>query len=250
MDRVLKLANQPKQSAGLTRTGCMAVRRFVKPLLFIGIPVGAIAALIVFWNWDWLIPIVEGRASSALGRQVTIAHLHVQLGRVTTVSADDVRIANPAGFPAEGDFARIARLSVQADVMAYIRSRQIVLSEIVLERPEVQAVQTADGKNNYMLARISQRGSPGRKIGDLRISDGQAHVVIPTLKADFALRIATREAPAAAPGTAMPESQLVVDAKGTYAGQPITGQLVGGAMLSLEDAWHPYPVDRKLANGP
>src|SRR5437588_8329258 len=247
MDRVLKLANQPKQSAGLTRTGCMAVRRFVKPLLFIGIPVGAIAALIVFWNWDWLIPIVEGRASSALGRQVTIAHLHVQLGRVTTVSADDVRIANPAGFPAEGDFVRIARLSVQADVMAYLRTREIVLPEIVLERPEVQALQTADGKNNYMLA-ISV--GPGTKIGHLRISDGQAHVVIPTLKADFALRVATREAPAAAPGTAMPESQLVVDAKGTYAGQPITGQLVGGAMLSLEDAWHPYPVDRKLANGP
>ena len=228
----------------------MAARRFVKPLLFVGIPVAAIAVLIAFWNWDWLIPILQSRASSALGRQVMIAHLHMQLGRLTTVAADDVRIGNPAGFPAEGDFARIARLSVQADVMAYIRSRQIVLSEIVLERPEVQAVQTADGRNNYMLALGDASGSPGTKIGDLRISDGQAHVVIPTLKADFALRIATREAPAAAPGTAMPESQIVVDAKGTYAGQPITGQFVGGAMLSLEDAGHPYPVDLKLANGP
>src|SRR4051794_24683508 len=65
------------------------------------------------------------------------------LGRVTTVSADDVRIANPAGFPTEGDFARIARLSVQADVMAYIQSREIVLPQIVMERPEVQALQTA-----------------------------------------------------------------------------------------------------------
>ena len=129
----------------------MAARRFVKPLLLVAIPVAAIAALLAFWNWDWLIPIVQGRASSMLGREVTIEHLHVQLGRLTTVSADDVRIANPAGFPAEGDFARIARLSVQADVMAYIRSREIVLPEIVLERPEVQARQTADGKNNYTL---------------------------------------------------------------------------------------------------
>src|SRR5438270_7872130 len=187
MGRVLKLASQPKQGASLTGTGCMAVGRFVKPLLFIGIPVGAIAAIIMFWNWDWLIPIVQGRASSALGRQVTIAHLHVQLGRVTTVSADDVRIANPAGFPEEGDFARIARLSVKADVMAYLRTREIVLPEIVLERPEVQALQTADGKNNYTLA---LGGESVAKIGHLRISDGQAHVVIPTLKADFALRIA------------------------------------------------------------
>src|SRR5204863_2016941 len=104
--------------------GCMAARRIVNPLLFVGIPVAAIAALIVFWNWDWLIPIVQGRASSALDRQVRIAHLHVQLGRVTTVSADDVRVANPGGFPTEGDFARFARLSVQAGVMAYIQSRE------------------------------------------------------------------------------------------------------------------------------
>jgi AsmA family protein len=223
----------------------MAAPRFVKPLLLVAIPVVAIAALLAFWNWDWLIPIVQGRASSMLGREVTIEHLHVQLGRVTTVSADDVRIANPAGFP-EGDFARIGRLSVQADVIAYIRSREIVLPEIALERPEVQALQTADGKNNYTLA---LGGEPTAKIGEIRISDGQAHVVIPTLKADFALRIATREAPAAAPGTQTTDSQIVADAKGTYAGQPVTGQLVGGALLSLRDAQHPYPIDLKLANG-
>ena len=203
----------------------MAARRFVKPLLFVGIPIAAIAALVVFWNWDWLVPIVEGRASSALGRQVTIAHLQVHLGRVTTVDAVDVRIANPAGFPAKGDFARIARVTTKADVIAYLRSRQIVLPEIALERPEVQALQTADGKDNYTL---SLSAGPGAKIGSVRIYDGQAHVVIPNLKADFALGIATREAV----GTPKPESQIVVDAKGTYAGQPVTGQLVGGASFA------------------
>jgi AsmA family protein len=228
---------------------CMAARRLVKPLLFGFIPLAAIAALVAFWNWDWMIPFVEDRASSALGRRVTIAHLHVQLGRVTTVRADDVRIANPADFPEQGDFAQIARLGMQADVMAYIRSREIVLPEIVLERPEVQARQTADRKNNYTLGFDRGSAGPTAKIGDLRISDGQAHVVIPSLKADFALRMATREAPAAARGTATPGSRIVVDAKGTYAGQPVTGQLVGGALLSLRDAQRPYPVDLKLVNG-
>jgi hypothetical protein len=188
----------------------------MKPLLFVGIPVAAIAALVVFWNWDWLIPIVQGRASSAVGRQVTIAHLRVHLGRVTTVDADDVRIANPPGFPENGDFARIARVTMKADVMAYLRSREIVLPEIAVERPQVQALRTADGKDNYTL---SLSAGPGAKIGSVQIYDGQAHVVIPSLKADFALRIATREAP----GTAKPEAQIVVDAKGTYAGQPVTG---------------------------
>jgi uncharacterized protein involved in outer membrane biogenesis len=158
-----------------------------------------------------------------------------------------VRLANPPGFPEEGDFARIRRVTVKADVMAYLRSRQIVLPEIALERPEVQAIQTADGKDNYTR---SLSDGPGAKIGSVHVYDGQAHVVIPTLKADFALRIATRDAAAKAAGPVMPDSQIVVDAKGTYAGRPITGQLVGGALLSLRDAQHPYPVDLKLANGP
>ena len=110
----------------------MAGRRFIKSLLFIAIPGAAIAALVVLWNWDWFIPIVEGRASSMLGRQLSIEHLHVRLGRITTASADNVRIANPLDFPEPGDFARIARLSVHADVMAYLRSREIVLPEVVL----------------------------------------------------------------------------------------------------------------------
>ena len=41
-----------------------------------------------------------------------------------------------------------------------------------------------------------------------------------------------------------------MDAKGTYAAQPITGHFVGGALLSLRDTANPYPVDLHLANGP
>ena len=42
----------------------------------------------------------------------------------------------------------------------------------------------------------------------------------------------------------------MVDAKGTYAAQPITGRLVGGALLSMRDAKNPWPVELNLANGP
>jgi hypothetical protein len=96
-----------------------------------------------------------------------------------------------------------------------------VLPEIALERPEVQALQTTDGKDNYTL---SLSAGPGANIGSVHIYDGQAHVVIPSLKADFALGIATREAV----GTPKLESQIVVDAKGTYAGQPVSRPPTGG----------------------
>jgi AsmA family protein len=45
-------------------------------------------------------------------------------------------------------------------------------------------------------------------------------------------------------------AQIVVDAKGTYANQPVTGRLIGGALLSLRDASQPYPIDLSVANGP
>src|ERR1700734_3018693 len=59
----------------------------VIPLLFV-----------LFGTWDWFIPFVDARASAAIGRQVGMQHLHAQLGRITTITAEGVYIANPTGF--------------------------------------------------------------------------------------------------------------------------------------------------------
>jgi uncharacterized protein involved in outer membrane biogenesis len=64
------------------------------------------------FRWDWLIPLVDRRASAALGRPVTITHLHVRLGRVLHVEADGVTIGNPAGWPNGGNLATADTLSV------------------------------------------------------------------------------------------------------------------------------------------
>ena len=291
----------------------MARRRALRILAFAGVPILAVIALILLWNWDWFIPFIDARASAALGRPVTIAHLHVRLGRVTTIVADEVKLANPNGFPADPPFARIAHLTIEADVLAYIRHQQIVLPEIGLDHPDLQVLADAQGANNYTFntgggASSSPASSgPAPQIGDLRITAGQAHVLIPKLRTDFQLAIATRNgapdigapaaattapklpvppippaqapggnteagaaptSPAAAPAAsatpppaasadadqaAQPHAdtaQIVVDAKGTYAAQPITGRLLGGALLSLRDANQPYPIDLSVANGP
>jgi len=65
---------------------------------------------------------------------------------------------------------------------------------------------------------------------------------MPKLKADFNARVATE-------GQGE-DAKITVDAKGTYAAQPITARLVGGALLSLRDHEHPWPIDLALANGP
>ena len=216
--------------------------------IFVGLVVFGILLLIWLWNWDWFIPIVDSRASAALGRQVTITHLHVALGRKTTVAADGVTVANPAGFPQSTPFADIGRLTIVADVMNYIRNRTIVLPLIGVDKARIAATALESGQNNYTItpqggSRSDQKPSAPPQIGDLEITDSQAHVVDPRFKSNFLLDISTTRPEAAAP------SSIVVAARGTYAAQPITGRFVGGALLSLRDAAHPYPIDLHLANG-
>ena len=222
----------------------MARSRITRRLAWIGVPVILIVLLVVFWSWDWFIPIVQSRASAAIGRPVTIEHLHVRLGRVVEVTADGVVVANPPDWP-DGDppFVAIRALTIQADAWGYIQGHGLVLPLIGIDGPKVLAAETAKGEANFRLSTGSGGGSsPPVKIGDIQIADGDAHILIPALKADFNARIQTQGDGGAA--------KIVVDAKGTYAAQPITGRLIGGALLSLRDADHPWPVDLNVANGP
>jgi uncharacterized protein involved in outer membrane biogenesis len=212
-------------------------------LAWIGVPVILIMLLVVFWNWDWFIPIVQSRASAAIGRRVTLTHLHVRLGRVVEVTADGVVVANPPGWPS-GDppLATIRALTIQADPWGYLHGGGLVLPLIRIDGPRILAAETADGAANFRLSTGGGGGKSTVKIGDVRITDGDAHVIMPKLKTDFTAGIETQGEGDGA--------KIVVDAKGTYAAQPITAHLVGGALLSLRDAAHPWPVALNIANGP
>ena len=231
----------------------MAMSRTARRLVILAVPVVVIVSVILFWQWDWFIPIVESQASGSIGRKVTIQHLHVKLGRITHIVADDLAIENPDSFPEGDPFARVQHVAIDFDVEGYIRHRTIAISTIDLDHPTISAVATADGRDNYSLHFASSpppaAGStpaPGPTVGKLTIEDGQAHVVIPKLKTDATATIASRDDPTGK----QPGGQIVVEAKGTYAGQPVAGSLVGGALLSLRDKAQPYPIDLKLANGP
>ncbi len=202
----------------------------------------AVAAFL--FQWDWLIPLVQTRASAALGRPVTITHLHVALGRTTRIEADGITIANPPDWPGGGTFATADRLGLDVDAMALIRHRQVVLPVIDVQAPKVEARQDADGKANWTFPSSGgSSGGPETKLGTLRISDGQVHVVSEKLRADLNVALETQDSK---DGT----GQIAANAKGTYAKQPITASFVGGALLSLRDAATPYPVNLNLANGP
>ena len=210
--------------------------------------IAVLAAAVALFQWDWLIPTVEKRASAALGRPVTLTHLHVRLGWVPHIEAEGVAIGNPEDWKGGGNLATADTLSVDVDAMAYIHDRQVVIPNITVDHPQVDAQQLADGKNNWTFASDSSTDAPGTgpapKIGNLQINDGHAHVVSAKLRADFNVDVATKDAEGDKP------SQIVASAKGTYAKQPILARFTGGALLSLRDDAAPYPVNLQVENGP
>ncbi len=234
----------------------MARRGGTKLGLFLGIPVLAIVLLVLVWRWDWFIPLVEAQASAQLGRRVTLAHLHVRLGRITAIVADDVVVTNPAGFPADiPPLARIAHLAVDLDVLAYIRHRIIAIPRIDLDHPVLEVRALPDGTNNDTLQlKTSPPPKPGSapstppKIGDLTIEDGHLHAEIPKLRADFTADIATHAAEGVVARHGQ-TSEITAKAQGTYAGQPITATLIAGALLTVTDKTRPFPLDLHIANG-
>ena len=240
------MAITPTAQAGASRqprTGRLRPRWIVAGSLL-----ALVVLLVIFWDWNWFRPFVEARASAALGRPVTIQHFDLRPGRSSVLIADNVEIANPPGFSADAPFGTIQRLTVTVDVMAYLRGRQIFVPSIVVDRPVVDARRDSDGKPNWMFPALSsQPGAPPAtvpQIGDLEINDGHAHYLDPSLKADVTMDIAT------AAEQTNGERNIQITAKGTYAGQPVTGRAIGGALLSLRDTTRPYPINLELVNGP
>ncbi len=236
------------------QTVATARRGRKRGLIALGIAILLIILLIIFWSWDWFIPLVERQASATLGRKVTLEHLHVRLGRVTRIVADDVVVAGTDAFP--HPLATTRHLTIWVDLLPLIRHSQIVLHLIDLDHPTVDASARADGTNNWTLgsnapAKTKSGRSSPTIIGVLQIEDGQVHVSDVPLKADFNVAVDTRHTPDPAKWPVpADQGQIVADAKGTYARQPIVGRFVGGAILSLRDKEKPYPIDLRVANGP
>ena len=188
----------------------------------------AIGVLVAVWDWDWFRPLIAHEASAALGRPVTLQHFGLRLGRQTVAVADGVSIANPEGFAQDPRLATAERLTVTIDTMELLRHRAVVVPDVLIEQPRIAATQTEDGSANYLFPALSSVGNaPGAKLGNLRITGGLAHVVLARQRADFNVVLETRDT------GDMP--QMAVQAKGTYAGQPINADFVGGTLLSLRD---------------
>ncbi|MBR0559013.1 AsmA family protein [Neokomagataea anthophila] len=212
-----------------------------------------IIALITLWQWDWFVPLINRQATAALHRPASITHLHVSLGLKTSVTVDGLRVGQPAGFEHEKqDFASAASLTVKFDVWRYITKQGLFIPVIRVETPQGDIVSLLNGHNNYSFddhSSKAQTTSSSSKtelphFNEITIHHADIRIALAKLKTDMHLRIHTTEPDGKTPGS------ITLDINGRYAQAPITGHLVGGALLSLASHTTPYPIDGKLENGP
>ena len=101
-------------------------------------------------------PTIESDLSTALGRQVKVGNLRLSiLGG--SVAADDLSISDDPAF-SKASFIRAKALGVGVELMPLIFSKQLKVTELTIEEPQVVLLNTAAG-NGISQALEARRNS-------------------------------------------------------------------------------------------
>jgi AsmA protein len=122
-----------------------------RTLKIVGIAVAILIAILIaipfFINVNSFRPKLEATASEALGRQVKVGNLSLSI-LSGSVSADNISIAEDAAF-GNTPFVTAKSLKVGVELMPLIMSKELHVTEITLEQPQITLLKTADGKWNF-----------------------------------------------------------------------------------------------------
>jgi len=225
-----------------SRSRLLQIRRGWKILI---LALLLIVLLILVWNWNWFCPLIASQASTTLGREVTLGRFDVHLGHRIGLEFDVLAVANPASFSADSHLLKTRQLMLRIDPWPLLHGT-LKLDAVEIDQPRIDLRTDQAGKPNWQISLPASKGggTPLKvQVGQLKIQDGVLHIDDPALKTDFGVKFHTT------PAADGKRAQFLADVQGHYAGQPITAHFAGGAVLSLRDPSHPYPVDFSAVNG-
>jgi AsmA protein len=135
----------------------------MKRLLVIsGIIVSVLLLLVIlvplFINVDSFRPDLEKKLSAALNRSVHIGKLDASIFS-GGASASDISIADDPAFN-KGPFLRASSVNVGVQLMPLIFSRQLKVTSIAVQKPEITLLKNAAGKWNYSTLGSKQKTAP------------------------------------------------------------------------------------------
>src|SRR5271166_3383289 len=151
-----------KQLAGLSGSKedpqTAARRRYLRiGAIVLGVIVLILLVLPLFINVNSFRPKIEAEASAALGRQVTVGDLSLSVFS-GNVGADNIAIADDPAF-SKAPFLTAKSLKIGVELMPLIFSKQLNVTGITLNEPQITLLKATNGKWNFS----SMGGSSAKK---------------------------------------------------------------------------------------
>ena len=127
-------------------------------------------------------PKIESEASSALGRQVTVGNLSLSIFS-GSVRADNIAIADDPAF-SKSPFITAKSLKIGVELMPLIFSKELKVTEVTLEEPQIAMIKAANGAWNFSSLGGSSAKTPtepkaagstpaGLSVDKLSVNDGK-----------------------------------------------------------------------------
>jgi AsmA protein len=113
----------------------------------LGLLTVAVVSLPFLINANQFRPMLESKLSQGLGREVKLGDLKFSV-LSGSVTASDLSIADNPAF-SNAPFVRAKSLTVSAKLWPFIFSRQLIVTGLIIDQPEIALLQSAPGQWNY-----------------------------------------------------------------------------------------------------
>ena len=147
--------------------------------IVVAVLVVVVIALPFLINVNRFRPQIESELSGALGRQAGVGNLSLSI-LSGSVAADDITIADDPGF-SKSPFVTAKSLKVGVELLPLVFSKQLNVTEITLEQPEIRLLKTTGGKWNFSSIGGASSSQPQTKgtspanfsVAKLKVSNGR-----------------------------------------------------------------------------
>ena len=128
-------------------------------ILFVLLVLAALIIVPKLIDVDRYRPDVIARIKAETGKTTEIGRLTLSLFPTVAIRVDDFALANPEGYP-HGYFIKAKRIDAEMNAQA-LWNRQIVITSLKLEEPEINLLQTSHGQWNF---ETPDRPKPDQKV--------------------------------------------------------------------------------------
>ena len=161
------------------------MKRILKILaIIVGVLIVIAIAIPFFIDANTFRPTLETDLTTALGRPVKVGNLSLSLFS-GSVSADDISIADDPAF-SKSAFVQAKSLKVGVEMMPLIFSKQLNVTELTLNQPEISLVRSENsekwnfsslgGNNKSATQPAASSGNPNLSVAKLNVNNGRLTV--------------------------------------------------------------------------